>query len=61
MIYITLYQKDLSFTISQGLGDILVNGVLQFKFVHVAVSDGNLSWAIALGVYVGIALLVFGQ
>lgn len=61
LIYITLYQKDLSFTISQGLGDILVNGVLRFRFVNVAVSDGNLSWAIALGVYVGIALLIFGQ
>lgn len=61
LIYITLYQKELSFVINQGLGDWLVNAVLRFRFVHVAVSDGNLSWAIALGFYIGIALLIFGQ
>lgn len=61
LIYITLYQKSLSFTISQGLGDILINALFRIRFVNVAVSDGNLSWAVALGVYVGIALLIYGQ
>lgn len=61
LIYITLYQKSLSFLINQNLGDFLINAVLHVRFINVAVSDGNLSWAVALGIYIGIALLIFGQ
>ena len=61
LIYLTLYQSKISFFVNQWLGDQLINRIFHIHFVNVAVSDGNLSWGVALGTYIGIALLIYGQ
>ena len=61
LIYFTLYQEKISFFISQGLGDLMINDIFKVRFINASVSDGNLSWAIAFAFYVGCAMLIYGQ
>lgn len=61
LIYLTLYHNQFSFGFNQWLGDWLINHIFHVKFINVAVSDGNLSWGVALGTYIGIGLIIYGQ
>ncbi len=61
LIFLNLYQGKLAFQINQFLGDRFINDIFSIRFVNASVNDGNLSWGIALGTYVGILLIIYGQ
>lgn len=61
LIFLNLYYPESAFSVNQFLGDRFINDIFSIRFVNASVSDGNLSWGIALGTYVGIMLMIYGQ
>ncbi len=61
LIFLNLYNGQLAFQINQFLGDKLINDIFKIRFINASVNDGNLSWGIALGTYIGVMMMTYGQ